>query len=247
MANVRARGIIIKQADYGEGNRMLTIFTEGMGIVKAVSYGSAKTKSKTAASSQFLCYGDFELYKSNGRDIMTVNTIDTIDAFYPITEDIKKLSLCVYLADITYNILGGQNADDRMLKIFLNAVYALAYRDEQAEKVKAVYEIKMMCAGGYMPYLGKCCVCNSADVYAFDFLKGGTVCRKCGGKYLAKLDATLYKALEYIVNSEDRKMLSFNAGDDIIKKLSKIGEQYVSLQLDTRFPSLDYYKTMLEM
>ena len=39
MAEIRARGIIIKQSDYGEGHRMLTVFTEEYGIVKAVSYG----------------------------------------------------------------------------------------------------------------------------------------------------------------------------------------------------------------
>lgn len=247
MANVRARGIIIKQTDYGEGNRMLTIFTEGMGIIKAVSYGSAKTKSKTAASSQLLCYGDFELYKSHGREVMTVNNIDTLDVFNPITEDIKKLSLCVYLADITYNLLGENNSDDRLLHIFLNCVYALAYRDECIKKVKAVYEIKMMCAGGYMPSLGGCQSCGSGEVYAFDLLKGGMVCRKCGGGYVVQMDATLYKALDFIVNSEDKRMLSFNAADDIIDRLGKIGEQYVSLQLDMTFKSLGYYKTMLEM
>lgn len=46
MAEIRARGIIIKQSDYGEGHRMLTVFTEEYGIVKAVSYGVKKSKSK---------------------------------------------------------------------------------------------------------------------------------------------------------------------------------------------------------
>ena len=50
MAEVRARGVIIKQSDYGEGHRMLTVFTEEYGIVKAVSYGVKKTKSKSASS-----------------------------------------------------------------------------------------------------------------------------------------------------------------------------------------------------
>lgn len=36
------------------------------------------------------------------------------------------------------------NPDSRMLHLFLNSVYALAYRDEPMDKVKAVYELKMM-------------------------------------------------------------------------------------------------------
>ena len=33
MSNITARGIIIKQSDYGEGHRMLSIFTEEYGIM----------------------------------------------------------------------------------------------------------------------------------------------------------------------------------------------------------------------
>ena len=53
MSNYDARGIIIKQSDYGEGHRMLSIFTEKDGIIKAVKYGAKSTKNRDSASSQF--------------------------------------------------------------------------------------------------------------------------------------------------------------------------------------------------
>ena len=134
-----------------------------------------------------------------------------------------------------------------MLHIFLNCIYALAYKNEDMAKVKAVYELKMMCVGGYMPNLGSCSSCGSGAVYAFDLLKGGMVCKSCGGKYAVRMDRTLYAALEYITSSDDKKMLSFNAGEDLIKRLGALTEQYVSLQLDIQLSSLDYYKTMLNM
>ena len=247
MAEIRARGIIIKQSDYGEGHRMLSIFTEEYGIIKAVSYGVKKAKSKAAASSQFLCYADFDLYKGANKDVMTVNSIDTIDGFYPLSEDIKKLSLCVYLSDITYSILGMNNPDARILHILLNSIYALAYRNENIAKVKAVYEMKLMCVGGYMPSVHECASCGSGKVFAFDLLKGGMVCRDCGGKYLVKMDKNLYRAIDYITSCEDKKMLSFNASEELIKSLGLLTEQYIALQMDQRYASLDYYKAMLEM
>lgn len=247
MAQIRARGIIIKQSDYGEGHRMLSIFTEEYGIIKAVSYGVKKSRSKAAASSQFLCYGDFELYKGVNKDIMSVNSIDTIDGFYPVSEDIKKLSLCVYMADITYSILGMNNPDERLLSLFLNSVYALSYMNEDILKVKTVYELKLMCAGGYAPSMHECVSCGSGGVFAFDLLKGGMVCRNCGGKYIVKLDKNLYRALDFIASGEDKKMLSFKAGGELLKKLGSLTERYVALQLDQNFSSLDYFKTMLDM
>lgn len=247
MAEIRARGIIIRQSDYGEGHRIISVFTEELGIIKAISYGVKKSKSKAAASSQFLCYGDFNLYKGANKDIMSVNSIETIDGFYPISEDIKKLSLCAYLADITYNLLGMNNPDERILSLFLNSVYALAYRNEDTAKIKAVYELKLMCAGGYAPSIHTCASCGSGEIFAFDLLKGGMVCRRCGGKYIVKMDKNLYRVLVYIASGEDKKMLSFKADGRLIERLGSLTERYVGLQLDQAFRSLDYYKSMLGM
>jgi DNA repair protein RecO (recombination protein O) len=246
MANISAKGVIIKQTDYGEGHRMLSVFTEEYGIIKAVSYGVKKAKSKAAASSQFLCYGNFDFYKAVNRDVLTVNSIDTVDGFYPISEDIQKLSLCTYLADITYELLGSSNPDERLLHIFLNAIYALAYRDESLFKVKTVYELKLMAIGGYAPNMGCCTECGAENVYAFDTAKGGIVCRSCMTKNSIKISEGIYRAIRYITSCDDKKMLSFKANDDLLKALNTISEKYISTQIDCKFASLDYFKAILQ-
>lgn len=246
MASIKARGVIIKQNDYGEGHRMLSIFTEEFGIIKAVSYGVKKAKSKAAASSQFLCYADFDLYGAANREVYTVNSIDTVDGFYPVSEDIVKLSLCNYLADITYELLGMENPDERILHIFLNSLYALAYKNEDIYKIKTVYELKLMSAGGYMPNLSGCAVCSGKDICAFDIAKGSVVCASCKNRDAIMLNGGLYKALCYIVSCEDKKMLSFNADPALLKMLNEISEKYISCQIDRNFASLDYFKTILQ-
>lgn len=71
--------------------------------------------------------------------------------------------------------------------------------------------------------------------------------RACGGKYIVKLDKNLYRALDYIIYSDDKKMLSFNASDGLMKLLCKIAEQYVELQLDQSFQVWIIIKSMLTM
>lgn len=244
MASVSAKGIIIRQTSYGEGHRILHIFAEGMGVVKAVIYGAGKSKSSAAASSQFLCYGSFELYRGTGR-LMTVNRIDTIDGFYPVCEDIYKLSLASYLADITYETLGENNSDDRILRLYLNAVYALAYRNAPIKKVKTAYELKLMAAGGYCPVLDKCADCADENAVKFDFDKGGVLCGSCKGRNSVKINNAVLSAMRYIIGCDDKKMLAFSANDELLDYLNAISETYVGVQLDKHFKSLDYYKTML--
>ena len=244
MASISAKGIIIKQSAYGDGHRILSIFAEGLGIVKAVSYGAGKSKSSQAASSQFLCYGDFDLYRGTGR-MMNINRIDTIDGFYPVCEDIYKLSLAAYLSDITYETLGENNCDDRILRLYLNAIYALAYRGEPLKKVKTAYELKLMAAGGYYPALEKCVDCGGDDIVKFDFEKGGVICGECKGRNFVKINDAVLGAMRYITGCDDKKMLAFSASDELLDYLNAVSETYVSVQLDKNFKSLDYYKTML--
>lgn len=245
MANVTARGIVIKQSDYGEGNRMLSIFTEDYGIIKAVSYGAKRLKSKNAASTQFLCYGDFELY-APGRDVSTVDSVNVIEGFYNIAKDIKKLSLCVYFSDVAFALLGNGNPDKRLLSIFLNALYALCYKDEDINKIKAVFELKMMSAGGYMPDVAEC-PCGASAIYGFDPPKGTVVCRSCKSRDTIPISEQVYKALVYIISCDDKKMLSFNANESLCKALGNISEKYVLIHTEQKFKSLDYYKLMSDM
>ena len=245
MSRITTRGIIIRQNDYGEGHRMLSIFTAEYGIIKAVKYSAKSTKNRDSGASQFLCYGDFDLYLSN-REISTVNSITAIDTFFPVAEDIKKLSLCNYLADLTYAILGMNNADERLLKVFLNCVYALAYKNEAIEKVKLVYELRLMSIGGYMPILNAC-GCTSNEIYGFDVDKGCVVCGACRGSGTLPLTPNTYRAMQYIITCDDKKILSFNGNDKLYSELGKISEKYALTQLDKEFKSLDYYKIMLEM
>lgn len=244
MANIKAKGIIIKQSDYGEGHRMLTIFTAGYGILKAISYGAVKSKSATAASSQMLTYGTFTLFSGNSK-LMSVTGIDAEESFYPVYEDIEKLALINYLSDITFGLLGENNPDDNILKLYLNTVYALCYKNESLNKIKTVFEFKLMSLGGYMPQTELCVNCKADTICAFDLEKGGVVCNNCKSKSTVKINHTILQAIKHIINSDIKKMFLFEITDEMTEYLNRISESYISVQLDKTFQSLTYFKTIL--
>lgn len=245
MEEIAYKGIILKHTNYGDAHRMLWIFTENSGIVKAVRYGVKGKKSSNAAAFQLLSYGTFKLRPSNG-DVMTAVGADVADGFYPISEDIKKLALAVYLCDITYGILGEGNPDKRLLSLLLNALYALAYRDEPLLKIKCVYEMKMMCAEGYMPNISSCDVCGGEREY-FSFDKGAAVCRKHQKSGDMKLSDMMVALIGYLVSCEDKKMLSFSVADEeLYVKMNELTEKYIKIQCDRTSKSLAYFYSIIQ-
>lgn len=241
MATVKVRGLVIKQTPFGEANRILTIFTREYGIIKACVYGAKSTRSKAGAAAQFLCFGDYILYKSD-RELMTVQSCEVRESFFAVQEDIVKLSLCVYMCDLAYTFINTDSPDENMLSLLLNSVYALSERNIPCETVRAVFELKAAAYAGYMPNIS-CCLCGEVhSICAFSAKSGGIVCSDCKKDGDIPINAGVYHTLSYILNSEPKKMFSFNASAEIMKTVSEIAEGYVTECTEKRLASLDYYK-----
>lgn len=244
MNEIIYRGIIIKQSNYGDAHRMLWIYTKNSGIIKAVRYGVRGKKAANAASFQLFCYGDFKLRPSNG-DVMTAVSADIIDGFYPISEDIIKVSLITYFCDLTHWVLGENNKDDRIMSLLLNIIYAAAYRDEPYLKLKAVYELKLMSAAGFMINFEGCHECG--DKAQFISLENGVFsCREHRLRGDIKISYPLFLFMRFITMVEDKKMLSFDVlNESSLIELNEVTEAYVRVQCDREFDSLKYFKSML--
>ena len=240
------KGVIIKQNDFGEGHRMLSVFTDEYGIVKAADYGARRTKSRTGASGQFLCFADFQMYR--GGDIWTIREICPIDSFLPIQEDIEKLALCTYLADITYGFLEQHNPDTEILRLFLNTLHACAYWEVPLTQLKAVYELRLMAFSGYMPAMDSCVCCGGqTDEMYFDFAGGGILCGGCrfvNHNEKQSLPRGVVQAIRYICTCDLKRLFSFRISPEGEELLETAAERYLLTHIDKHIKSLDYLKKL---
>lgn len=244
MPVIKASGMVLKQTEYGETNRMISIFTKEYGIINASVYGVKSLKGGKSVACQVLSFSEFELSKSKG-DIHTVSSANLKESFFPIAEDMQKLSLAAYLCDITYYALGMENPEERVLSLLLNTLYAISYNDTEIRKAKCVYEMRMMCLLGYKPTLTKCVKCgNIKNIVSFSARSGGLVCSDCPKEGIA-IEKSVAQALGFIISAEDKKMFSFTLLENLMGVLEKICEDYVRTQLDMEFASLLYFKNMI--
>lgn len=241
----KTTGVIIKQSDFGEGHRMLWIFTKMYGIVKAVAHGAEKTKSKNGGSTQFLSYCEFEFF-DNG-DVWNIKSVSPKDSFWPIQEDITKLALCTYFADLIYYSLDLHNPDDNILRLFLNTLYGCAYKNIPQKTIKLIFETKLMYLSGLLPAPGGCINCGiDENLLYFDKLSGGIVCRDCGGKSShVSINEETYKVHYLIVYCDLKKMFSYILPENSVKELSLLMENYILSAIDKNIKSLEYYKNII--
>ena len=219
---------------------MMTVLAENLGVISVSAYGIRSRKSKTRIR-LFSC-ADLVLSKKS-QDIYRLEQIDLVDAFYPVCEDITKLSLANYLADVAKDAF--TSADEGVLRLLLNTMYVLSYKDTAPGLVKAVFEIKIAQYMGYEPHVESCVTCgNSENICAFD-MENGVKCKACINVTDYPMSRGVYEALKYILKTEDSKIFSFEVSDEVKKELCKISEKYIEEKSDKNYKSLEYLKKIM--
>ncbi len=244
MAEVKTRGLILKQYDYGEGDRMLWIFTEDFGIVKATGRGVRKMKNKSGSATQFLCYGDFTFF-CNG-DIWSLNSFVPSENFEPLQYDFKKFALCTYFAELCCILLDFGNPDYMMLRLILNTLYTCAYKKNvDIRLIKLVFEFKAMSYSGFSPFIKACFNCGDENTFGFDILSNGALCKNCKKPSTIELSRQSFICMRYIIACDVKKMFIYSFPENVLCELSYTAERYVKHHLEQEIKSLDYFKSLV--
>ena len=241
------KGIVLKEKSYGENDKILDILTDSMGLITVSAKGVKKANAKNSSVSQTFCYASYCLSESKGRFI--INSAEPIRIFYDIRLDVEKFALASYFCELLlYTSTYEQSGE--VLRLILNTLHFLEDKNKEPKLLKSIFELRLMSEIGLVPNLIGCCECLTYSQPQMQFdLKGGRIyCENCCGgrdlKTFEVIDETLLHAVRFIALTDMERLFSFKMSPDYLEMLGVITERYVKLQLDKRFATLDFYKTI---
>lgn len=255
MMTAEVKGLVIRTVDIKESDRLITVFTEEMGLVSALARGARSLKSRQMSSTMQFCYGSFVLCKRG--EHYWVKEASLIESFFGIRNSIEGLALAAYIAEVLSDIAVAQ-AEKDLLRLSLNSLYAISERKHSLDKIKAAFEIRAASIIGFMPDVLSCSRCGEKlGNFYFKIMDGTLFCYSCQQKANSEheeTDVTEYNqtvciltegakiALGYCIHSPLEKIFSFRISDEDMKLLSKAAEEYLINQLERSFKSLDFFK-----
>lgn len=246
MGYIRTNGVVIREVNTGEADKIITILSKSKGKISAFAKSAKRAKSNLSAGSQFLCYSDFVLFK--GKELYSVNTSDIIEPFYNIRNDIVKLTYCAHMVDILNDVIQEEQPASKVLQLFLNTLHMLDKTDKSPELLIRIFEVRLLTILGYAPHVISCISCGSGestDLY-FSFKECGVLCGDCKKKdpNALKISAGTLKALQHIVYSKINDLYSFNLSDQVLDELAKFSKRYLKDRLDRNYSKLDFLKSL---
>ena len=244
------RGVVLREQPTGERDRLVTILTEDIGVIRAFVNGAKSAKSKTASSTDLLCCSKFTISRSNS-NVFTVREASVIKLFFSLRQDIVLLSLAQYIGEIAVELSPREAEAAEQLRLVLNAFSFLADSKKSPVLIKAASELRLLTLAGYMPSLVACDNCGryESESMFFDPFNGKLYCSDCEAavpRQAKKTGLGVITAMRYICFCQPEKVFSFNLPDDSLKALSSLSETYLRNVTARNYKTLDFYKQMTE-
>jgi DNA repair protein RecO (recombination protein O) len=93
-----AEGLIVKETSYGDNDKILTVLMRGKGKMQLWARGCKRIKSPLLSVAHTFTYAQFSVAESKGS--YSIRSAQIIDNFYSLRENLERLALAEYIAEI---------------------------------------------------------------------------------------------------------------------------------------------------
>ncbi len=240
---IKTDAVVLKQSKFGEGDRIITLFTKKLGKVQAVSKASGRGKGKYNSGIQLFSYGEFVLFK--GRDLFQITQVDLGDSFYAIREDVTKLAYGAYVLELTLATIGEGQTNNRLFDLLVKSLYVFSKSKRNMETIIKAYEMKLLYYSGYKPELEHCVHCGTSELGSsrFSSSEGGILCRNCFQQdlYAMKISPVTIRVMQYLITQDLEQIAKLMIRPEVMEELDKITRNYIGTHLEkSAFKSLEF-------
>lgn len=177
----RVDAVVLRHSDYGEADRLLTLYTRQLGKTRAIAKGARKIASRKAGHIEPFTHVKLQLAK--GRDMFVVTQADTVDAYLSLREDLILTSQAAYVLELldrfTYE---DETENSAIFRLLTDTLSRLASQLDPWLVIR-YYEIRLLDHLGFRPQLFECANCGrevKPEDQFFSFSAGGVICPRCG-------------------------------------------------------------------
>lgn len=243
---IKTDGLIIRDLNVGEDDRIVTILTRERGIIRASARGARRVKNSLSTATRLFCYSEFVLFR--GKDKYIIDAAQPIEFFLGIDKDLQRLALAQYFAQVAAALAPEEENAKQYLRLMLNAINFIRTGKKELVLIKSVFELRILTMSGYMPDIVACQNCGAyeAETMFFNPITGTLLCCDCAGKGQIgfKLSKGALAAMRHIVYSDFEKLFSFSLPVTALSELGAASEEYLKSQLERSFPTLDFYNSV---
>jgi len=200
----RDQGVVLRTHKLGEADRIVTIFTQARGKVRAVAKGVRKTGSRFGSRLEPTSHVALQLYE--GRNLDVITQAESIDVFRPLRERYDVLTHAIAMLEVVDQVAQDRERNNALYRMLVGALRTLSERP--APLVTPAFLWKLLSLEGFEPIVDQCASCGSPAVVSFDLGEGGAMCGRCTEPGAPLVDDETFVLLRRILGGNVRGALT---------------------------------------
>ncbi|MCL6585362.1 MAG: DNA repair protein RecO [Anoxybacillus sp.] len=234
----KCEAIVLRTVDYGETNKIVTLWTREWGKVAVMARGAKKPSSRLSSVTQLFTYGYYLVQKSRG--VGSLQQAEIIDSLRGIRENIFATAYASYIVELTDKVTEEQRPNPYLFELLLQT---LKYMNDglDLEILTYIYEMKMLRVMGLHPMLDGCAVCKQSEgMFSFSVKEGGFLCHRCEATdpHRLPLSPAAVKLLRLFYYFDLSRLGKISVKEETKKELNRIisayYDEYSGLSLKTK-------------
>jgi len=219
----RSEAIILRRSDYGEADRILTIYTPRWGKRRAIAKGVRKTTSRLAGHIELFTRVNLQL--AEGRNLDIVTQAEIIAPYRRLRLDLERISFAYYVAELLDKLTTdeeGQNSNYALLAETLDALDSAPVPEVAVRR----FELRLLGLVGYRPYLFHCAACQETLTEEADRWTpaGGMLCPRCGPADPSAVPVSLpaFKALRFMQREPLDAVVGLRLRQEVLREIEAL-------------------------
>ncbi len=245
--SIRVHAIILRHANWGEADRLVTLYTREQGKMRAIAKGARKITSRKAGHLE--PFTQVKLQLARGRDLFIVTQADTLDAYQPLRENLVLTGYASYLVELLDRFVYEEgSANPTLFRLLADSLKRLADGEDTWLAVR-YYEIRLLDFLGFRPQLLKCANCGreiKPEDQFFSFSLGGVVCLRCGQglPHLKSISVETLKYLRHFQRSSYGEAARARPSAEVRAETENLMQAYFTYLLERELNSPGFLKSV---
>lgn len=245
--SLRVEAIVLRHADWGEADRLLTLYTREHGKVRALAKGARKINSRKAGHLEPFTRVKLQLAK--GRDLLIVTQAESVEAYQPLREDLVRMGTAAYAVELLDRFVPDEEVAVPLLYRLLTETLARLAAEPDPWLPVRYYEMRLLDFLGFRPQLFECANCGREilpEDQFFSYSAGGVICPRCGGglRGLRKVSIEALKYLRHFQRSAYREAQRAHPEADTRREMETLMQGYFTHLLERELNTPGFIKSI---
>ena len=245
MRTYKIDGVILRTNDFGDANRVVTVYTKSRGKLELNAYGVRRARSPMAGVIQPFNHISAEV--SHGAQVDTIREADVINFYSNLTAELERIGYASILFETVNRMTLPNFPETGVYELLVKSLPALDKRNARIASLIGVGQF-MEFSGVQLSYFHcvNCGVQIEGDA-AISLANGGAVCMDCVDEVSGEVTAypeNLRETFRKILNFDWREDTHLNFSQRQIDSAEGILWRYVKSVLGTELNAIKFLKSL---